>query len=100
MMAQNGGIAHLSNAILMDDRAIVLRGNNGDFFQMYNDYGKKFSPSSSPSPDHLVVRFETFRHQSWVHTTDPREVIRLAKERLASTGNWESIRGALSVQIR
>lgn len=78
-----GGLEELSNAILTEERCIILKGDDS-LVKDYNQY----------------LQFEICRFNAWVSVTKPREIIRLAKHRLSQTGNWDSIRGALACQAR
>lgn len=80
---RRGGIAYFSNAILTDERCIIMT-ESGALLDDFNDY----------------LRFEASQYSAFFSSKKPQEIIRLAKGRLRQTRNWESIRGALSFQVR
>ncbi|KIJ38906.1 hypothetical protein M422DRAFT_781229 [Sphaerobolus stellatus SS14] len=84
LIGERGGIEFLCDAILLDERCIFFDIKLCDFFQMYKQY----------------VEFECCQCKGWINVLDPHEVLRLAKQRLAETGRWESIRDPLSFQVR
>ncbi|KAJ8692608.1 hypothetical protein PTI98_009906 [Pleurotus ostreatus] len=75
-----GVLTSLSNGLLRDRR--IFHMNDDKFLDYYNQQ----------------VMFEAQNSQAWMSET-PVEILRLARERLASEG-WDKVRPALSVSVR
>lgn len=83
MSGQLGGLEDFSNAILTDERCIMLKGGDS-LIKDCNQY----------------LQFEICRTNAWEDVEKPREIIRLAKHSLRRTGDWNSVRDALACQVR
>jgi len=77
---------------------------DGDFLVRYNNYDMSSILWSSLSAYvlhmmQLLAMFEAMKKRAWTDTRDPKEVIHLAKERLASS-DWNQVRPAISATVR